>query len=178
MNEIDDIRLIQLCKDGEKRAWYTLIEKYNPVVFNLAYRMLNDRGDAEDVTQSVFAKIVERLDEFNPKYKFFSWMYRIALNESLNYRRSKQGREQVSDNLQSVEKSPLESYEASEASESIQQALLELSEEYRAVVILKHLQGLSYEEIGNILDLPEKTVKSRLFTARLRLRDILVRNTL
>jgi len=178
MTKKDDSELIERCRAGDGRAWEDLIDKYHRVVYNVAFRILNERSEAEEITQAVFVKIVEKLHEFNPKYKFFSWIYRIVVNESLNHRRSTNGRERISEEVRSSDKPPDERYEADEVSEGIQQALMELTEEYRAVVVLKHLQGLSYEEIATILEVPEKTVKSRLFTARLKLREILARETI
>ena len=176
MTEADDLIVIERCRRGDRRAWEELVEKYHRVVFSVAFRILNDRSEAEEITQAVFVKIVERLDDFDPRYKFFSWLYKISVNTTLNRRREKRGIESIPEEFQSHDKSPHATCEESDVSEGIQRALLELTEEYRAVVVLKHMQGLSYEEISEILNVPEKTVKSRLFSARSRLRSILVRN--
>ena len=176
MSEKGDNELIERCKSGEKQAWEDLVEKYHRVVFNVAFRMLNDRSEAEEITQAVFVRIVERLQDFDSKHKFFSWIYKIAVNESLNHRRSRNGKERISEEIQSQEISPDKRYEEAEISAGVRQALMRLTEEYRAVVVLRHFQGLAYDEIAKILEVPEKTIKSRLFTARLRLREILMRN--
>jgi len=80
----NDTDLVQECLAGNTKAFEALIDKYQKKIFNIVYRMTGNDDDAEDITQSVFIKVYEKLSSFNPKYKFFSWLYRIALNESLN----------------------------------------------------------------------------------------------
>ncbi|MGB2869082.1 MAG: sigma-70 family RNA polymerase sigma factor, partial [Bacteroidota bacterium] len=113
------------------------------------------------------------LQSFNSQFKFFSWIYRIATNESLNFVKSRKQLDSLSDDLESNEKSPDESVHESELQETVQKALMGLTVDQRIVVVLCHFQNLSYREIGFILDLPEKTVKSRLFSARKSLRGLL-----
>ena len=97
------------------------------------------------------------------------------MNESLNYRHQKKRLDELNNNLISKEKSPEESFFDSELSEKIQNGLMVLNPNYRALIILKHFQNCSYQDMGYILDLPEKTVKSRLFTARKLLKDVLIK---
>ena len=84
MNEDRDIALLNDCKRGDRKALDSLVRRYERPVYNAAYRMLGNPDEAADVTQTVFLKAFENLDRFNPKYKFFSWIYRIAINESIN----------------------------------------------------------------------------------------------
>ena len=166
MNEPDDTKLMERCSKGDLQAFELLLVKYEKPVFNAAYRMLNSSDDARDVTQTVFLKVFEHLDQYDPKYRFFSWIYRITLNESINWLK-KSGRTDTLDR-DTADTSGGPEQEASNAQlgEGMQAALMTISPDYRAVVILKHLFGCSYQEISEVLDIPEKTVKSRLYTAR------------
>ena len=85
MNEPDDIALMERCRNGDRQAFETLVVRYQKPVYNAAYRMLHNTEDARDVTQTVFLKVFENLDKYDPSHRFFSWIYRIALNESINW---------------------------------------------------------------------------------------------
>ena len=169
----DDQTLIRQFLAGEKRAFEPLLERYQKAVYNVALRMSSDPDDAADITQNVFIKASEKLASYDPKYKFFSWIYRIAVNESINFVEAAKRGEALPDELESGAGSPEEMADAGMLSESVEQGLRGLSDDGRIVIILRHFEELSYEEIGYILDLPVKTVKSRLFTARQSLRRIL-----
>lgn len=173
MHRDDDARLVHACLTGDRRAFGELVQKYEKKLYNVAYRVVNDSEDAMDATQAAFVKAYEKLDSFDPSYKFFSWLYRILLNESLTLVNKRKRFEQLDANLPVREKDPEQQFDALETNNHVQAALMHLKVEYRTVIVLKHFQGLSYREIGAILDVPEKTVKSRLFTARCQLRDIL-----
>ncbi len=175
MTEAEDLRLVRECLEGNIKAFETIVDKYQKPIFNLALRMVRAAEDAQDVAQAVFVKAYENLASFNVKYKFFSWIYRMAINESINLLKQRKQVEKINQNLRALEKTPEESYDASALSGLIQGALMKLDIDYRAVVILKHFEDFSYGEIGYILDLPEKTVKSRLFTARQHLRNLLIK---
>ncbi len=175
MPEQDDSILVRLSLGGDQVAFEQLVDRYQKPIFNAALRIINNYEDAADITQLVFIKAFENLESFNPKYKFFSWLYRIAVNESLNYLNGKRQFEHVDEELPSHEKTPHEVVDDLEEKESLQSALMELDEHNRIVVVLRHLHELSYKEISYILDMPEKTVKSRLFTARKLLKDIIQR---
>lgn len=175
MTEEPDLILVKQCLRGDRKAFESIVEKYQKTMFNVALRIVNDYDDAQDVTQSVFVKAFESLKSFDPKYKFFSWLYRIGVNEALNFLNQKRNFEGLDEGLVSKEKTPDETYDDLELGEDIRQALLCLKLEYRTVIVLKHFQNLSYKEISYIVDLPEKTVKARLFTARHLLREILLK---
>jgi RNA polymerase sigma-70 factor (ECF subfamily) len=175
MIEQDDLALVERCLSGEKKAFEAIVEKYQKPVFNAVFRIVNDYDDSEDVTQAAFVKAYEKLRSFNRKYKFFSWLYRIAVNESINFVNSRKNLEELNESVMSNEKTPDETLDGIDSSDRIREALLDLKLEYRTVVVLKHFQNLSYEEISYIIDVPEKTVKARLFTARERLKGILLR---
>jgi RNA polymerase sigma-70 factor (ECF subfamily) len=140
-------------------------------VFNVALRMLGNVQDAEDVTQTTFGNAFAALDSYDPKYRFFSWIYRMTVNESLN---TLKRRKDVVSLDGSFDVPVLDGSSDNDAEERVGRALLELKPDDRAVVVLRHFVSFSYEEISDVLDVPVKTVKSRLFTARERLRDSLV----
>jgi RNA polymerase sigma-70 factor (ECF subfamily) len=169
----DDHTLIRKFLGGERRAFEPLVERYQKAVYNVALRMSNDPDDAADITQNVFIKASEKLGTYDPKYKFFSWIYRIAVNESINFIEAARRGEALPEGLVSGERDPEEIAEAGMVSESVEQGLLQLADDSRTVIILRHFEELSYEEIGSILELPVKTVKSRLFTARQSLKKVL-----
>jgi RNA polymerase sigma-70 factor, ECF subfamily len=175
MSGDDDRQLVRRCLAGDEMAFATLVDKYERVVFNVAYRMSGNRDAAEDVAQAVFVKAYENLARYDPKFKFFSWIYRIAVNESLN--RLDEGRrtEELDPRMPSNSPAPDTACAERELRTELQAAVMELPFDYRAVVVMKHYGECSYKEMAEILGVPEKTVKSRLFTARHLLRDILVK---
>jgi len=169
----EDLKLIEMYLSGDRRAFEPLVDRYQKTVFNVALRMVNNTDDAADITQNVFIKASEKLDSFNPKYKFFSWIYRIAINESLNFVETAKKNERLSHELVADGKSPDEVLQDDDVVHSVEEGLTRLTDDNRIIIILRHFQDLSYDEIGFILDLPVRTVKSRLFTARQSLKKIL-----
>ncbi len=169
----DDRILVRESLQGDRNAFEAIINRYEKMVYNVAFRILNNADDAADVTQSVFLNIYEHLNDYKPRFKFFSWIYRIAVNVSLNFQKQRKEGESVEE-ISSDGKQPDEILADEERGEIIQQALMRIGLDYRVVIILSYFQDLSYAEIAYVLDLPEKTVKSRLFTARKLLRDILL----
>ncbi|NOR20637.1 MAG: sigma-70 family RNA polymerase sigma factor [Xanthomonadales bacterium] len=143
-----------------------LISQYQRPVFNAAYRILGNKDDAADATQVVFLKVFEHIADYDPEFKFFSWIYRIAINESLNQVKKRRKQESLADSQASPWRGPAEELDSARLSSRVQAALMQLNEDYRTVVVLKHISGCSYQQIGEILQLPEKTVKSRLYSAR------------
>jgi RNA polymerase sigma-70 factor (ECF subfamily) len=172
---MDDKNLVQECLAGNTQAFESLIDKYQKKIFNIVYRMADNYDDAQDITQSVFIKVYEKLNRFNPKYKFFSWLYRITMNESLNYLNQKKRLTELDTALLVNEKTPEKEYDELELSEQIQNAIMEIELEGRVLILLKHLEGFSYRELAYILDLSEKKVKSRLFYARQELKNVLTK---
>jgi RNA polymerase sigma-70 factor (ECF subfamily) len=161
-----DHALILRCRRGDRQALGELIKDYERPIFNLAYRMLGNPDDAADVTQTVFMKAFERLDQYNPDYKFFSWIYRIAVNESINLRNRSKNLETLEGEDFAAGENPEDDVDASKLSRIIQAGLMKLQEDYRVVVVLRHFSDMSYKDISVVLHIPEKTVKSRLYSAR------------
>ncbi len=139
-----------------------LVSQYERPVYNAAYRILGNADDAADITQTVFLKVFEHIGDYDPKFRFFSWIYRISINESLNQVKKRRHQEPLADSQASPRRSPEEHLESENLSYRVQGALMELNGEYRTVVVLKHISGCSYQQISEILQIPERTVKSRL----------------
>ena len=173
MSKTDDTKLIERCVRGDREAFEALLVEYEKPVFNAAFRMLNNRDDARDVTQTVFLKVFQNFAQFDPSRRFFSWIYRITLNESINWLGKENRLEPLLYETADEGKGPDEEVESARVSAGVQAALMTINTDYRTVVILKHFLGCSYVEISEILDVPEKTVKSRLYTARQQLKDAL-----
>jgi RNA polymerase sigma-70 factor (ECF subfamily) len=171
MNRSRDQALVERCRNGDRQALEELVGQFEKPLYNAAYRILGNPDDAADVTQVVFLKAFENLDRYDPKYKFFSWIYRIAVNESIN--QLKRGRKQqpLDDNAIAATNGPEAELAAGDLSREIQQGLMGLKEDYRTVIVLRHFSDCSYRQISEILQIPEKTVKSRLYSARQMMKD-------
>ena len=164
--------LVAATLEGNPDAFGKLVDKYERPLFNLALRITGSRADAMDATQSAFLKAYEHLHRYDPRHRFFSWLYRIAVNSSIdqaNRRREVELPEEVPE--PAVE--PGSHLESRETSRQVQRALSRLSGEQRTVVVLRHYLGLTYDEMGTVLEIPVKTVRSRLYEARQRLRRLL-----
>ncbi|NNF03407.1 MAG: sigma-70 family RNA polymerase sigma factor [Rhodothermales bacterium] len=171
----DDARDQQLVRDtlaGERRAFGRLVNLYQKPVYNAALKIVRDTELAADITQTAFLKAFENLNTYNPKYRFFSWLYRIAINTALNEQQKRRSHESV-DDIDIADDATPEDFAAShELEDRVGDALLELNPQDRALILLRHYQKFSYDELGFIFDVRSKTIKSRLFTARQRLKEI------
>jgi len=166
MGNSRDHALVLRCKRGDRKALGELITEYERPIFNAAFRILGNPDDAADVTQIVFLKVFERIDQYNPKYKFFSWIYRIAINESINQKNRGRNEYALEEGRFAGSGRPEDKVDADELSLVLQKALMTLQEDYRVVVTLRHFSEMSYRDISDVLQIPEKTVKSRLYSAR------------
>jgi RNA polymerase sigma-70 factor, ECF subfamily len=171
MDETEDIQLVREVQKGSRESFEKLVVRYEKPIFNATYRILRDYEDAKDVTQSVFLKAFENLQSFNGNHRFFSWIYRIAVNESINLCKSRKRLEPVEEIRAEEHNTPETLLRSTELDGIVQSALMSLAFDYRVVIVLRHFNDCDYREIGEILEIPEKTVKSRLFTARALLRE-------
>lgn len=155
--------------EGQPDAAGGLVDRYQKRLFNLALRMLDNAQDAEDVTQTVFLNAFLKLRTFDPRYRFFSWIYRMTVNESLNVLKRRKRTVTLEDEpaIPAPEAAP---DRATEAPDRLSQALMCLKPDDRALVVLRHFLFFSYEEMADVLEIHVRTVKSRLFSARERLR--------
>ena len=173
MDDNEDLKLVSEARRGSRDSFERLLLRYERSIFNAAYRILRDYEDAKDVTQIVFLKAFQNLEHFDGQYRFFSWIYRIAVNESINLSKSRRRFDPGEDTRIEVRNTPENLLSRKELGGVVQAALMSLEFDYRVVIVLRHFSDCSYQEMGEILEIPEKTVKSRLFTARTLLREIL-----
>ncbi len=164
-----DRALVRRYLEGDQDAAGGLVDRYQQRLFNVALRMLGDAQDAEDVTQTVFLNAFDKLGTYDPAHRFFSWVYRMAVNESLNVLKRRKRNVTLEDEL-AIPVTGAAADRAAEAEDRVGKALMQLKPDDRAVVVLRHFVAFSYERIAEVLEIPVKTVKSRLFTARERLR--------
>ena len=179
--------LIEKSKQGDLAAFEQLIMDYQKKIVNLAYRMLGNMADAEDAAQDIFVRVFRSISTFNEKAAFSTWLYRIATNVCLDLlRRKKRQNEQNTISINRGEEndeyelpiedngpSPYEQAKRNAAMDALEKALKNLGEEQRLVVVLRDINGLSYEEIAEITNCSLGTVKSRINRSRLMLRKLL-----
>ncbi len=168
MADFTDRELAARVRRGEAEAFGELVRRYQGSVFNVCYRLLGERREAEDMAQEAFIRAYERLDTFDVERPFGPWIRRVAANACLNRLETKQPIEVVIDEErdEATEAAPEVVREQMEQAEAVRAALLGLPPRYRAVVELRHFQELSYEEIAVALKIPVSDVKSHLFRAR------------
>lgn len=159
--------------EGDAGAARELVERYQRPLFTVALRMLGNAQDAEDVTQAVFGRVFRDLHAYDTTHRFFSWVYRMTVNAALNAQRDRKTLVPIEDEaaLPTVGAGADDAF-AIEA--QVQQALAQLKPDDRTIVVLHYFQALSYDEIAEVLGIAAKTVKSRLYTARERLRVLLL----
>jgi len=182
---LNETELIKRAKQGDKVALSRLINTYSERIYNLALRILRNREDAEDILQETFLTVIEKLDQFDGRSSFFTWVYRIATNASLmRLRKKKVIFQQLADNpdfQESVEsrvfvdwsQDPSLSIYDQEVKKKIDQAINSLSDIYRSVFILRDIENLSIKETSEILNITQENVKIRLRRARQFLRNYL-----
>jgi RNA polymerase sigma-70 factor, ECF subfamily len=167
-----DKTLVARTLAGDETAFEALVVQYQRVLFTVALRMVGDHAEAGDATQNAFVNAYRKLDTFDPNRRFFSWIYRILINECLNARRDRRSYEPLTPDVAQVG-SPADLLEAKERRERVQAAIVALRAADREVIVLKYFAELSYEDIADATGVPVKTVKSRLHTARQRLAALL-----
>jgi len=169
-----DLASVRQCLDGDGAGFAPIVDRYQRVLFTVALRMLGDEEEANDAAQTAFIKAYQKLATFDPERRFFSWIYRILVNECLNQRRERRPFEPVSPELAVEDSSPADRFEAEERRKRVQAAIVALPIEYREVVVLRHFAELSYDEISETLGVSAAIVKSRLHIARRRLSHMLL----
>jgi RNA polymerase sigma-70 factor (ECF subfamily) len=183
--ERDDAELVRRILKGEGEHFETLVARYQTRLFRFISRYTNDAEDARDVTQEVFLKVYGALDSFDPRYRFSTWLFRIAGNAAIDHLRRRRGRV-ISLDLSPDEEGgsraidprdhgpdPLEDLTRRRLRQAIDEAIEKLPEDYRELLSLRHYGELPYEEIAELKRLPLGTVKNKLFRARRALRDLL-----
>ena len=177
--ETPDAELVLKAQQGDLSAFDELVERYHGKIYGLTYNMTSNREDAEDLTQDVFVKAFEALPRFKGKSSFYTWIYRIAVNKTINYRKKRNRKralslDQFDQDIKTDEVyhalttkgSPLRSMSLTELQKKLNEALQSLSEKHRTVVVMHDMQGIPHEEIAKVVGASVGTVRSRLFYAR------------
>ena len=175
---MDDSELkavISECLGGKSESFNRIVEAFQNPIFHFAYQFTRNSDEAGDATMEIFFKAYRALDSFKPRYRFSSWLYKIAVNESINHIKSKKQTVKLNYDFESQERTPEENVSQGARVDLLQNALKTLNLDYRVVIVMKYFLELSYNEISENLEIPVKTVKSRLFTARQLLKEILVK---
>jgi RNA polymerase sigma-70 factor (ECF subfamily) len=186
---LPDADVVRLAQAGRERAFRELVRRYERPVFSLVYRMVRDREVAEDLAQDTFIKVLNHIDRYSPEFKFSSWLFKIANNVAIDHLRrrrldtiSMDGSPHAASaaeveasafEIAADDESALDELAARELGDAIEAAIGRLRPEYRACIMLRHVEGRSYEEIASTLDLPLGTVKTYIHRARHELRRAL-----
>jgi RNA polymerase sigma-70 factor, ECF subfamily len=189
LSTLSDPEVVNLAKKGSEAAYRELLTRYERPVFSLVFRMVRDRETAEDLSQETFIKVLNNLDRYSPEFKFSSWLFKIANNLTIDHLRRRrvdtisiegapdavtaESAKATSIAVASGSESPLEELESRELGTAIERAIGKLRPEYRACIMLRHVEDKSYEEIAEIVKLPLGTVKTYIHRARHELRAAL-----
>lgn len=177
--------LIKKCKKGNREAFNNLFEAYQSKVVNIAYGMLSNREDAYDAAQEVFVRVYRNISSFKEEASFNTWLYRIITNVCSDILRKRQKNSKVisisnmSDEENDIDipddsPTPEENIELTERQRAVKDAISQLREEYRVVITMCDIEGMSYDDIADMLGVPKGTVKSRINRARSSLKKILI----
>ena len=183
----EDADLLAACRRGQMDAFGVLVQRYQDRVFNAILRMCGNRDDAEELCQEAFVKALENLNRFREDSRFYTWLFRIAANLTISRRRrggrvrfhsldgpvghdeeSPRPRDMLPDGR---ENDPAEAVAQEDVHERVLEELAGLDDEFRAVVVMRDVEGMNYDEIAEVLKIPHGTVKSRLYRARLLLQE-------
>jgi RNA polymerase sigma-70 factor (ECF subfamily) len=175
---VDDAELVASARAGDQQAFAALIGRYEARVMRLVRGMVPE-SDAEDVLQDAFLKAYRKLGNFDGRSSFYTWIYRIAANTAMDWRKREKHRRHAAlpegpegeDAVPSLEAGPEHATTRRELAERIDAAIEALPEKYHEILVLREIEGLSYEEISARLSMSKGTVESRLFRARERLRE-------
>jgi len=186
--EIDDLTLVSRCKEGDQQAFRLLVKRYERKVFQVAYAMVKDREEALDISQEAFLKVHRYLGDFKGDSSFYTWLYRITRNLAVDRIRSRRGESVAFDEKVAQDEAelgdagflstrlgtnPQKSTLRRELAEKITEALQQIPEKHREILVLREVEGLSYEDLARVLEIPKGTVMSRLFHARAKMQKLL-----
>lgn len=186
----DDLTLVKRVKTGDQRAFKLLVERYQRKIYAVALGMVKDREEALDIAQEAFVKVYRYLDHFKGDSSFYTWLYRITANICIDALRKKAGTHgehvELDEALQMdtaeanigalgsrLGTNPQKSALRKELAQKIQEALATVPEKHRAILLLREVEGMSYEDLARTLKIPKGTVMSRLFHARAKVQKIL-----
>ena len=183
---VEESELVRRAREGDMSAYDDLVRRYQERIYATVYHMTSNHEDANDLAQEAFIKAFQALKSFKGGSSFYTWVYRIAVNKTINFLKQRKNRVQISLNYLDFnaehdpdlvalisENTPRRDINLAELQEKLNAALLKLSEHHRLVVTLHDVQGMSHEEIASIMDCNIGTVRSRLFYARQQLQAYL-----
>lgn len=176
-SSLTDEEIVEKIKGGAVELFEVIVKRYQRKLVNYIYRMINDFDSAMELCQEVFIKVFNSLDKYNPSYKFTTWIHRISSNATIDWMRKKKidafsidndsdDSMSMSQQLPSDALNPLQNLEMSQLQQRIEDAIEDLPFIYKQLIILRHINELSYEEISESVDLPLGTVKNRIFRGR------------
>ncbi|MHC4816745.1 MAG: RNA polymerase sigma factor [Planctomycetota bacterium] len=170
----DDRDLVRRIRDGDAEALRAIVERYQDRIFSLIFGIVRDRHEVEDVAQEVFLKVYTRIQAFDERSKFYTWLYRVAANAAKDHVKKRSRRPAVAleedDVIPSTGDNPVGHAAAAETRRLVREAIAALPLRYREVLTLRELDGLSYNEIAGVLKISIGTVESRLHRARAKLK--------
>jgi RNA polymerase sigma-70 factor (ECF subfamily) len=181
----EDIQLVARARSGDERAYRALLEKYQRAVFSICLRMVRNRDEATDLAQEAFIKVFASLDRYNPAYAFSSWLFKITSNLCIDYLRKRRidtlpmdqpidgETGEIQRQYAAPDPTPEERLDRNQKMERLEEAIMSLPEHYRIMLVLRHQEDLSYEEIADHLSVPLGTVKARIHRAREMLKNLL-----
>ncbi len=178
----EDTELVALAQKGSTNSFNKLVDKYHSRIYSLTYQMTSNREDAEDLTQEIFIKAFEALPRFKGRSSFYTWLYRIGINKTINYRKKRNRNrplsidaldqdityDEVYAELDSKD-SPLRHIGLNELQVKLNEAMQKLSLKHRTVVVIHDIEGIPHDEIAKIVGVSVGTIRSRLFYARRQL---------
>ncbi|WP_066504342.1 RNA polymerase sigma factor [Abyssisolibacter fermentans] len=181
-------KLIKKCQKGDIDAFETLISSYEKIAYNIALKMLKNREDAMDISQEAFIKVFKSIDKFNFKSSFSTWLYRIVVNTCIDHLKKKKKVYSIDSTVETqngeihteipdTTNNPEQLMEKKLTKELVHRSINELSETHKVVIVLRDIQGFSYEEISQIIGCSQGTVKSRISRARSALKKIIINDT-
>jgi len=173
--DLSDLELIRRVKSGETQPFDVLMQRYGPRIYRVIYGMVHNHADTQDLSQDTFVRAYEAIKKFNEQYKFYTWLYRIAVNLCINYCKRKKVIQFTSiENAEFyADTNPASNVESQDLRRAVEQRLAQLPEEQKTVFVLRTFEEMSYQEIADILEVSIGTVMSRLSRARERLKELL-----
>ncbi len=182
MEDDNETKLVERAQDGDRQAFQKLVEKYQRKVYGVCIGMLKDEADSKDVSQEVFIKVYRYIDNFNFESSFYTWLYRITVNKCIDFIRKQKRKKEVDYDDEILRDGDVEgdehilpsrlgidpdkAYGRKELRANMLKALETLSEKHRTILVLREVEGLSYLEMAEVLDVSKGTVMSRLYHAR------------
>lgn len=175
--EMTDFELIQKCLQEDNAYFEELVFRYKNLVYSIILRMVNDQEEANDIAQDVFLKVYKNLHRYYPDFKFSTWIIRITTNHVIDYRRKKRAETVTMEDVEyelSSEESPESAYIRREQKEMLRDVVSKLPDMYKIPIVLYHNEGLSYQEIAEVIEEPLSKVKNRIFRGRKMLKESLM----